>query len=70
MKRNNRDSKTNRLPTIVVKLLRSKDKSKIFQNAKNLKGQIMFINNDFSKAMLELRKDLMVEVKRLREIGI
>ena len=70
MKRNNRDSNTNRLLTIVVKLLRSKDKSKIFQNAKNLKGQIMFINNDFSKAMLELRKDLMVEVKRLREIGI
>ena len=70
MKRNNRDSNTNRLLTIVVKLLRSKDKSKIFQNAKNLKGQIMFINSDFSKAMLELRKDLMVEVKRLREIGI
>ena len=69
VKRNNRDNNTNRPRTIVVKLLRFKDKAKIFPNANKLKGQNLFINNDFSKATLELRKDLMVEVKRLRELG-
>ena len=68
-KRNNRDSNTNRPQTIIVKLLRFKYKTKIFQNAKKLKGQNIFINNDFSKATLELRKDLMAEAKRLRELG-
>ena len=65
VKRNNRDSNTNRLRTIVVKLLQFKDKTKVFQNANKLKGQNIFINN---KATLDLRKDLMVEVKRLREL--
>ena len=69
VKRNNRDSNTNRPRTIVVKLLRFKDKTKIFQNANKLKGQNIFLNNDFSKATLELRKDLMVGVKRLKELG-
>ena len=52
-----------------MKLLRFKDKTKIFQNTNRLKGQNIFIKNDFSKATLELRKDLMVEVKKLRELG-
>ena len=69
VKLNDRDSNTNRHRTIVVKLLRFKDKTKIFQNANKLKGQNIFINNDFSKATLELRKELMVEVKRLRELS-
>ena len=69
VKRNNIDSNTNRPRIIVVKLLLFKGKTKIFQNANKLKGQNIFINNDFSKATLELRKDLMVEVKRLRELG-
>ena len=69
VKCNSRDSNTNRPRTIVVKLLRFKDKTKIFQNANKFKGQNIFINNDFSKATLELRKDLMVEVKRLMELG-
>ena len=34
-----------------------------------MKGQNVFINNDFSKATLELRKELMVEIKRLGELG-
>ena len=38
VKGNNRDSNTNRPQTIVVKLLRLKDKTKIFQNANKLKG--------------------------------
>ena len=69
VKLNNRDSNTNRPRTIVVNLLRFKDKTKIFQNANKLKGKTIFINNDFSKATLELRKGLMVEAKRLRELG-
>ena len=69
MKYNNRDSFTNRPQTIVVKLLRFTDKTKKFQNANKLKGQNIFINNDFSKKTLELRKDLIDEVKRLRELG-
>ena len=60
MKRNNKDSSTNRPQTIGMKLLRFRDKTKIFQNANELKKQNIFINNDFSKATLELRKDLMV----------
>ena len=68
VERNNRASYTNR-SQIVVKLLRFKDKTKIFQNANKLKGQNIFINNDFSESTLELRKDLMVEVKMLRELG-
>ena len=56
VKRKNRDSNTNRPQTI-------------FQNANKLNGQNIFINNDFSTATLELRKDLMVEVKRLRELS-
>ena len=57
VKRNSRDSDTNRPQTIVVKLLRFKDKTKIFQNANKLKGQNIFINNDFRM------------IKRLRELG-
>ena len=69
VKLNNRDSNTNRPRTIVMKLLQLKDKTKIFQNANKLKGQNIFINNDFSKATLELKKDFMIEVKKLRELG-
>ena len=54
---------------MLVKLLRFKDKAKIFQNTNKLKGQNIFINNDFSKAPLKLRKYFMFEVKRLRELG-
>ena len=52
-----------------MKLLLLKEKTKIFQNANKLKGQNMLINYDFSKETLELRKDVIVEVKRLREQG-
>ena len=40
----------------------------MFQNANKLKKQNIFINNDFSKTKLDLRKDLMVRVKRLKEL--
>ena len=68
VKCNHRDSNTNRARTIVVKLFRFKGKTKMFQNANKLKGQSIFKNNDFSKATLELRKGLMVELKRLTEV--
>ena len=66
---NNRDINISRPPTIVVKLLRFKGKTKVFENANKLKGQNIFINNDFSKETLELKNNLIVEVKRLRELG-
>ena len=55
--------------TIYYDLLRFQEKTKIFQNANKLKGQNIFLNNYFSKETLELRKDLIVEVKRLRKLG-
>ena len=50
-----------------MKLLQFKDKTKIWQNVNKLKGQNIFITNDFRKATLELRKGLIVDVKR--ELG-
>ena len=63
------DSKTNRPRTIVVKFLQYKEKTKIFKSANILKGQNIFMNNDFSKVASELRKNLMIEVERLRKLG-
>ena len=51
--------------TIVCKLLSYKDKVKVLQNFKKLKGN--HINEDFCQAMLQYRKELWKEVKRLRE---
>ena len=39
---NNRDSNTDRPRTIVVKLLRFKDKTNIFSNANKLKGKYIY----------------------------
>ena len=52
-----------------MKLLQFKYKTNIFQNANKLKGQNIFINNDFSKTTWELKKDLMVEANRLKELS-
>ena len=68
VKCNSRGINSSRPRKIVVKLLRLKGKTKVFQNTNKLKGQNIFINYDLSTATLELEKDLMVEVKRLREI--
>ena len=68
VKCNIRGINSSRPRKIVVKLLRLKGKTKVFQKTNKLKGQNIFINNDLSTATLELEKDLMVEVKRLREI--
>ena len=52
-----------------MKLLQFKYKTNIFQNVNKLKGQNIFINNDFSKTTWELKKDLMVEANRLKELS-
>ena len=53
--------------TIVCKLLSYKDKVKVLQNCKKLKGSHIYINEDFCQATLQYRKELWKEVKRLRE---
>ena len=55
--------------TIVCKLLDYKDKLKIMQNRKKLKGTNIYINEDFSKETREHRKKLWEEVKVLRSQG-
>ena len=52
---------------IVCKLLNYKDKVKVLQNCKKLKGSHIYINKDFCQATLQYRKELWKEVKRLRE---
>ena len=53
--------------TTVCKLLSYKDKVKVPQNCKKLKGSHIYINEDFSQATLQYRKELWKEAKRLRE---
>ena len=53
--------------TIVCKLLSYKDKVKVLQYCKKLKGSHIYINEDFCQATLQYRKELWKEVKRLRE---
>ena len=55
--------------TIVCKLLNYKDKTRIFRKCNRLKGTSYYINEDFSKETLALRKDLWKEIKTLREEG-
>ena len=53
--------------TTMCKLLSYKDKVKVLQNCKKLKGSHIYINEDFSQATLQYRQELWKEVKRLRE---
>ena len=53
--------------TIVCKLLGYKDKVKVLQNCKKLKGSLIYMNEDFCQAILQYRKELWKEEKRLRE---
>ena len=55
------------LPTIVCKILSYKDKVKVLQNCKKLKGSLIYINKDFCEATLQYRKELWKEVKQLLE---
>ena len=53
--------------TIVCKLLSYKDKVKVLQSCKKLKGSHIYTNEDFCQSMLQYRKELWKEVKWLRE---
>ena len=52
--------------TTVCKLLSYKDKVKVLQNCKKLKGSHIYINEYFCQATLQYRKELWKEAKRLR----
>ena len=71
IERAHRTGRTNeeKTRTIVCKLLDYKDKLKIMQNRKKLKGTNIYINEDFSKETREHRKKLWEEVKVLRSQG-
>ena len=65
---NSEGSNNNDRPrTIIIKLLRYKDKQMILDNAKKLKDTGIFIYEDFSNATNEIRKNLKVEMKRERK---
>ena len=55
--------------TIIFKLLRYKDKTKILRNGRKLKGTNIWINEDFSKRTLNIRKNLLAEIKQRRNNG-
>ncbi|CAH1239564.1 Hypp5317 [Branchiostoma lanceolatum] len=67
--RNGRFQPGERPRPIVAKLLRFKDRLTILQNAKNLKGTGIYINEDFSDAVRQKRKNLLPEMRAARERG-
>lgn len=54
---------------IIVKLLRFKDKQTIFSSAKKLKGTRIYINGDFSEAVMKKRKELLPKLQAAWERG-
>ena len=67
--RKNNTNIGNKPRKIICNLLRYKDKVKILQKANKLKGTNIFINEDFSRETMELRKQLWKEVKAHRDKG-
>lgn len=55
--------------SIIMKLLRFKDKEEILKRAKSLKGTKIFINEDFSEKVRLRRKELLPQLKEAREHG-
>ena len=64
-----RDGNGERPRTVVLKLLDFKDKEKVLSKRKKLTNTNIFINEDFCKETVEIRKSLMPKVKELREQG-
>ena len=63
-------SKKGNTPRIIVcRILNYKDKVKILRNVKKQKDKNIFINENFSQATLDHRKELWKEVKPEREEG-
>ena len=50
--------------SIVLKLLRYQDKEKILKERKKLKGSDIYVNEDFSRETMEIRRNLREEIKR------
>lgn len=67
--RNGKYQEDGRPRPIVAKLLRYKDKEVIMQRAKYLKRSNIFINEDFSDAVRQKRKELLPEMRAARERG-
>ena len=65
--RQNNTNNGNNPGTIICNRLRYKDKVKILQKANKLKRTNIFINEDFSRETMELRKQLWKEVKAYRD---
>ena len=63
------NKKVNRPRTIILKLLRYKDKQLILQNSKKLKDTGIYIYEDFSDETNRIRKDLKEQMKQERDKG-
>ncbi|XP_065684224.1 uncharacterized protein LOC136096636 [Hydra vulgaris] len=61
--------KDNRSRSIVMKLKSYKDKMKILKETNRLKGSNIYVNEDFSKMTVDIRKKLFAEVKERRLKG-
>ena len=61
--------KTSKPRAIVLKLNSYKDKIKILKECKKLKGTNIYINEDFSAATMNYRKELWKEVQELLQEG-
>lgn len=66
---NQNEDKSPRPKTVILKLLRYKDKELILKNAKKLKGTGIFINEDFSDETNLIRMNLKAKMKKARENG-
>lgn len=54
---------------IVIKFLRYKDKMAVLGKAKDLKGTNIYVNDDFTEAVRQKRKELIPAMKAARERG-
>ena len=65
----NKSNEKNAARTIIAKFSSYKDKQAILSVVKKLKGKDKCINEDYSKETLEIRKENLQTVKRLRSQG-
>ncbi|XP_012564983.2 uncharacterized protein LOC105849198 [Hydra vulgaris] len=63
-----RDNK--KVRSIVLKLLNYKDKENILKNSRKLKGEIIYINEDYCAETMLIRKELRACMKKAREAGM
>ncbi|XP_065664438.1 uncharacterized protein LOC136086095 [Hydra vulgaris] len=63
-----RDNK--KVRSIVLKLLNYKDKENILKNSRKLKGENIYINEDYCAETMLIRKELRAGMKKAREAGM